>query len=236
MASESEFVPELSSESVITQPISTLSLMFFVYGIYPMIFGACIQTTWRDKDRLPNSTFYLAGTTSLFILATIANAFETWEYVRQATIEHEAARTQEFEELTRFLAGDEMKTIQSTINNVVTILTNVIADAMLIHRCHVIWGSRKRIGYPLFLISILLNAVALASIVMYEIGARHIETKLKLLNTGGIMNSTFFVCIAVFNTFLTVMTASRIWWITRQARALMGDEVDQRYRTIVAIV
>ncbi|KAJ8087388.1 hypothetical protein PM082_006218 [Marasmius tenuissimus] len=124
----------------------------------------------------------------------------------------------------------------STTNNVISILTNVIADIMLIHRCHVIWSSRKRIGYPLFVISVLLNIIALASIIIYEIGARHIDTQLKLVNTGGMMNSIFFVCIAVFNTILTLMTASRIWWITRRARAMMGGEVDQRYKTIVAII
>ncbi|THU89583.1 hypothetical protein K435DRAFT_677590, partial [Dendrothele bispora CBS 962.96] len=188
-----------------------------ITGVYLMIFGACIQITWREKDRLPNSTFYLAGTISLFILATIANAIETWDYVREATIEHEAVRTQEFEKLAQFLAGDDVQTIQRYVHFNAHGYSSVIADVMLIHRCHVIWGSRKRIGYPLFFISIVLN-------------------KLKLLNTGGIMNSTFFVCIAVFNTVLTLMTGIRIWWITRQARALMGSEVDQRYRTIVAII
>ncbi|KAK1228046.1 hypothetical protein PQX77_008925 [Marasmius sp. AFHP31] len=225
MASPNAFIPELSSENVITRTVSTLSVMFFVYGIYMMVFGASVKITWRDKARVPNSTLYLGGTVSLFILATVANAIETWEYVRQATIEHEATRTQQFEELDRFLAGDEVLTIQS-----------VIADIMLVHRCHVIWGSRKRIGYPLFLISALLNIIALASVVIYEIGARHIDTQLALVNTGGMMNSIFFVCIAGFNTILTLMTASRIWWITRRAGAMMGGEVDRRYRTIVAII
>ncbi|THU82751.1 hypothetical protein K435DRAFT_932542, partial [Dendrothele bispora CBS 962.96] len=189
----------------------------FAAGIYLMIFGACVQVTWREKDRLPNSILYLAGTVSLFVLATIANAFETWEFVRQATIEHEALRTQEFEELARFLAGDEIKTIQRCFRTKLCQRSDSEPLDFQIHRCHVIWGSRKRIGYPLFIISILLN-------------------ELKLVNTGGIMNSSFFVCIAVFNTVLTLMTGARIWWITRQARALMGSEVDQRYRTIVAII
>ncbi|KAL0060707.1 hypothetical protein AAF712_012487 [Marasmius tenuissimus] len=210
MASSNAFTPEVSSENVITRTVSTLSVMFFVYGIYMIIFGASVKITWRDKARAPYSTLYLGGTVSLFILATIANAIETWEYVRQAKIEHEAVRTQQFEELDRFLAGDEVLTIQSTTNNVISILTNVIADIMLIHRCHVIWGSRKRIGYPLFVISVLLNIIALASIIIYEIGARHIDTQLKLVNTGGMMNSIFFVCIAVFNTILTLMTGTYV--------------------------
>jgi hypothetical protein len=50
--------------------------------------------------------------------------------------------------------------------------------------------------------------LAIASIIMYEIGARHIDTELDLLNTGGFMNSTIFVCIAAFNTVLTVMTGT----------------------------
>ncbi|KAJ8087395.1 hypothetical protein PM082_006225 [Marasmius tenuissimus] len=99
MASSNAFTPELSSMNVITRTVSTLSVMFLVYGIYLMVFGASIKTTWRDKARVPNSALYLGGTVSLFVLATIANAIETWELVRQATIEHEATRTQQFEEL-----------------------------------------------------------------------------------------------------------------------------------------
>ncbi|KAJ8087396.1 hypothetical protein PM082_006226 [Marasmius tenuissimus] len=89
------------------------------------------------------------------------------------------------------------------------------------------WLALTPVPYPV---------IALASVVIYEIGARHIDSQLTLVNTGGMMNSVFFVCIAGFNTILTLMTASRIWWITRRARAMMGGEVDQRYRTIVAII
>ncbi|KAK7052919.1 hypothetical protein VNI00_004239 [Paramarasmius palmivorus] len=46
----------------------------------------------------------------------------------------------------------------------------------------------------------------------------------------------YFCANAAFNAILTLMIASRIWWVTRAARKLMGRATNRRYRFIVAVL
>ncbi|KAK1224583.1 hypothetical protein PQX77_012513 [Marasmius sp. AFHP31] len=44
------------------------------------------------------------------------------------------------------------------------------------------------------------------------------------------------IAIAVFNALLSLLTAGRIWWISREARQHMGATVQKKYNTIVAVI
>ncbi|KAK1222097.1 hypothetical protein PQX77_015071, partial [Marasmius sp. AFHP31] len=50
------------------------------------------------------------------------------------------------------------------------------------------------------------------------------------------VNSAAFVAAACFNFILTLMTAGRIWWISREARKIMGKDLDSQYKTVIMIV
>ncbi|KAK1234653.1 hypothetical protein PQX77_002136 [Marasmius sp. AFHP31] len=50
------------------------------------------------------------------------------------------------------------------------------------------------------------------------------------------VNSASFIAAGAFNFVLTLLTAGRIWWISREARKLGGKPLSSRYNAIVAII
>ncbi|KAK7028072.1 hypothetical protein VNI00_015023 [Paramarasmius palmivorus] len=233
--------PFLTVEQVVILPITTLSVMYLVYGIYIVFSGQCIHELVVNRDR-PNRRLYLGWTISLFVMITITDAFFTVNYVQQTIYDFNAAKTGDLIPLLDFNLHNSLKTATNGIINPLTILINTTADSMLIHRCFVIWGARKRIGLPLAVLSFLINGVGLSKVIIDTVivsdttNEAHYELAMK---TNG-MESAFFISNAIFNSVLTLMTgnnlAGRIWWISRQARAQMGTEINSKYKTIVSIL
>ncbi|KAL0572134.1 hypothetical protein V5O48_009832 [Marasmius crinis-equi] len=109
---------------------------------------------------------------------------------------------------------------------------------MLIHRCHLIWGSRKIVTYPLIFIAFATATVGVASWIMSAIGDSNtgIPWKWDMFLKGSDLSSIYNITDTVFNGVLTILTALRIWSITREARAMLGRNVRQRYNGIMAII
>ncbi|EEB90425.1 hypothetical protein MPER_11371, partial [Moniliophthora perniciosa FA553] len=87
-----------------------------------------------------------------------------------------------------------------------------IADAVLIHRLYVTWNSKR-----LVLIIPIISSCAV---------------NLKC-------NTAFGVALgvnAVFNVILTLSISGRIWWITRDYRAELGDHVERYYNRTITII
>jgi len=112
------------------------------------------------------------------------------------------------------------------LNRIVTalkaifILYNLIADGIILYRCYVIWGMKRRILIvPMFTYACTITASILA-FTAYE--------------TPGFVSGmamTFFTNIIAIS-----LTAGRIWWISRQDRALLGHNAQGRYKTAIAIL
>ncbi|KAL0580845.1 hypothetical protein V5O48_001137 [Marasmius crinis-equi] len=129
---------------------------------------------------------------------------------------------------------------------------------MLIHRCYIIWNSNKPMLFVLAFITFSINGIvtSIYSLNLYpdkcfslegiSIGsiiaaiiAEHDtskESNIRIMLISGKINDATLIATTVFNTVLTVLTGARIWWITLQARKVMGKAVDTQYKAIVAIV
>uniref|UniRef100_A0A0W0G8D3 Uncharacterized protein n=1 Tax=Moniliophthora roreri TaxID=221103 RepID=A0A0W0G8D3_MONRR len=252
---EETLEPFLSVRNILVEPISTLCFMFFIYGLYVVIFTICVYVLTRRAER-PNRGLYLTCIITLFVLITACNTVVTVVYIDQSIVEFTAAKTRKYRAVLKLLTGQTTITrLGSVIPELFPVLINIVADFMLvrtsysvrndsdqhhrqIHRCHIIWGSRKRIGIPLFLVSFVVNAIGLAAAIVVTVGSLNYEDDRfrSVYATGGRIRSGFFVTNAVFNSILTLMTAGRIWWITRKARKLLGQSVDREYNTIVAAI
>ncbi|KAI3611890.1 hypothetical protein WG66_016153 [Moniliophthora roreri] len=229
--------PFISVETLITAPMITLVLMFFTYGLYVLIFGACIRILYHRKSS-PNRGFYLGGSTVLFVLATITTGFWTLTYIRQSVLGYSAVKTQDYVPFLLYVQGDKLKTATYVVVSVTSILINITADAMLIHRCYKIWGCQKWVALPLIFVVLVQNAVGLASAIMIAISYtdRTIASNYELLLKGNAINDGYYVASGAVNGLITLMTAGRIWWITRQARRLLGRGVQEKYVSIVVII
>ncbi|KAF9256572.1 hypothetical protein L218DRAFT_191657 [Marasmius fiardii PR-910] len=223
--------PYLTAEQVITHPLSTLSMMFAIYGIYVMVFGLAIRVLSR-RDR-PLSGLYMGLSISLFVLATLGMATCAWGLSWQTMIKFKAATTKDYTPFLKYLNSDERKSLWASTTNFASCMMNVIADSMLIHRCCVIWQSRIMM-YLLAFLAVVVNGIYLASAIAATMGMSIPNDR--LYSTASTIDKGGSIAIAVFQVLLALLTGGRIWWISREVRRLMGRSANARYNSIVAII
>ncbi|KAG7087923.1 hypothetical protein E1B28_011970 [Marasmius oreades] len=240
MASTSELeealAPLLSAKSVLTKPISSLPVLFFLYGVYCFTFGLAIHVLFHQSN--PVHKLQQRGTIALFTLATIYTAIYTCEIFQEASLQFHAAATKDYTSILQYLTGDDVKTALFGITSITSTLMNSIADTMLIHRCYLIFNSDKFVLFPLAFTACILNGIDLgciiASIIGYgstsKPGNSNLIAKVQDIDYGGM------IAIAIFQIILSLLTGWCIWWITRQARQFMGQSVCTRYNDIVGII
>ncbi|KAJ8077834.1 hypothetical protein PM082_002274 [Marasmius tenuissimus] len=229
-----EFVgPFITVQEVVVAPIATLSTMFVVYGMYTIIFGLCMQVLHRRKTA--KSGLYLTCTISLFVLANIYVWAAVWGMARQTILYFRAAKTRDYEPLAEYLVHDNTKIIWAGLTNLSGYFMNVVADIMLIHRCYVLWGSKKIFLYGLALVAFVINGIGLAICIMVPVGLG-VPSKRDIFLVANTIGGGWSIASAVFNGLLSLLTAGRIWWVSREARQQMGAQVNARYKAIVAAI
>ncbi|KAJ8079717.1 hypothetical protein PM082_016538 [Marasmius tenuissimus] len=236
-SAEEKVAPFLTVSEVIAKPMGSLSAMFFVYGMYLVLFVFTVQILYGQLGQ-PNRKLYFGWTIALFVFATIRIIIDAWSTPRQSIIEFRAATTKDYQPLLQYWRHDRMKTIHVAILTIVPVLLNFTAEMMLIHRCYTIWNSMKRVGISLFVFSILLNGAGLTAASMNIIGGFNFEKTWasNIRGVSGPIRTIYFFTNVTFNGCLTIMTAGRIWYLSRKARHFVGPEVNRRYRRIIAIV
>ncbi|KAJ8077838.1 hypothetical protein PM082_002278 [Marasmius tenuissimus] len=217
-------------EGTIVSPIVTLSLLFFVYGIYTIIFAFSIQALIHRRKG--PWVLYLKCTIILFALASFYAVSEAYGLTLSAIIRFRALKTDDYAPLATYIDRDERGLAWVSMINITSSLMNVVADVMLIHRCWILWDCNKRVLVSLVIPAIVLNVLWLATgimcIVACAIGNRpniHIMADRIAQGTG--------FAIAIFNIVLSLMTGGRIWWMSR---GTLGKTIAPRYRAIIAVI
>ncbi|KAG7092919.1 hypothetical protein E1B28_009224 [Marasmius oreades] len=228
--------PYITVENVLIEPFATFALMFCTYGIYIVLFGLSIRALHRSKNNV--SKLYWGWTISLFAMATLVVATETYSYVRESILEFKGLKTKDYFPFVNYGQGEVTKTIPYTISNVVLVLMNAVADSTLIYRCYIIWGSRKIVLYPLAFIAFVINGLLLGTFIGMTIGYSdlRIESNIRLMLSAAAVNNGGWLAVAGFNLALTLFAGGGIWRLGRQARQLMGQSTHVKYGTIVAII
>ncbi|KAF9255892.1 hypothetical protein L218DRAFT_878174 [Marasmius fiardii PR-910] len=108
---EEHLAPFLSTQNVLVFPLSILSVMFLLYGLYIPFVGASARVLSRQDNTI--SKLFLGCVITLFILATLETICEATQVIRQAIIEFSVAKTQNFGPLVDYLQHDTTKTILS---------------------------------------------------------------------------------------------------------------------------
>jgi len=103
------------------------------------------------------------------------------------------------------------------VTTVVYGINNIIADGLVIYRCYSVWNKNIYIVIPPILLLIPTS--------VFGIGF--------LLPSS---NTTFFALSLVTNVIVTALTAGRIWWIHRKARAYLEPAMQQRYTSAISIL
>ncbi|KAK1217584.1 hypothetical protein PQX77_019753 [Marasmius sp. AFHP31] len=226
--------PFLTVEAVIFQPIATLLPMFLTYGVYIIIFGLCMHVLYhRDRCGL---RLYLVCIIMSFILTSLYVAWETFGKTHETIITFHAAKTQDFGPLIKYLYQDSLATGWIATTAFTSTFMIALADIMLIHRFYVLWGSRKVVLFALGFMGITLNGISFATAFLGSIGSSDFNKFGDVYLVSGKIDYGNGIALAVFNGILSLLTAGRIWWISREARQHMGMPTHARYRQIVTII
>ncbi|KAJ7744611.1 hypothetical protein B0H16DRAFT_987434 [Mycena metata] len=96
-------------------------------------------------------------------------------------------------------------------------INNIIADGLVVYRCYSVWNKNIYVVILPILMLIPTSVFGLDYLLPTE-------------------NTTFFALSLATNIIVTALTAGRIWWIHRKARAYLRRDVQQRYTSAIAIL
>ncbi|KAJ4490761.1 hypothetical protein J3R30DRAFT_3424891 [Lentinula aciculospora] len=171
----------------------------FLYGIHVSLFGVAIGITLARK-RQSSRRVHLIALTFLFTVCT-ASAVARLVFVGLNT------------------SGTEYSNV-IPVSVIIGLhcLANVIADALLIHRCYHIWAPTRSVLYPPIFGLVANFGVGIAALIDWNI------------------YWVFMFITLIENMYLTAMTAGRIWYINRESKTMLGSKVHSRYQVIVASI
>jgi len=192
------------------------------YGVYSVLFLLSVYVLCTG--RRPLFKFHLACMVALFALST---AHITLVYTLAFLSDFGVSAPYEIFSLraqgpTLFPDGDPHGNLDRMAQSVRILygLSNAVADALIIYRCYVIWAYKWKI--------VLLPILAwCASLLVTVFGA------------AGQGNRAVIIAAATSlftNIIAASLAAGRIWWIGRQARAMLGKDVQIKYRASFAIL
>ncbi|TFK60652.1 hypothetical protein BDN72DRAFT_850318 [Pluteus cervinus] len=103
------------------------------------------------------------------------------------------------------------------------VTNNIIADALLVHRCYAVWGNNN------FIIAIPALMVLVNGVLGYLCEGSRYHSLRQII-------PMYIWCVFLVNTSITILTAARIAWVAHKARRVLGHDAVKNYATIVAIV
>ncbi|ESK83553.1 hypothetical protein Moror_12100 [Moniliophthora roreri MCA 2997] len=222
--------PFLSAQLVIVYPFTSLlanieiKVTFFVYGFYAQLFGTYVymMCSHQQGNERSNHKLYLSLTVVLFALSTVFVVAYTIEEVYDSITRFTAIRSQNYGPLLKYLTGDAEKTALFAFIYLIPVLLNIVAEYMLIHRCYLVWSSKKQIAIALIVASALTNATGVIAAVLPLVMIGYSDSRIinwALIEVGSDISFAYQVTSLTINSVLTLLTAGRIWWIHRQVSA-----------------
>ncbi|KAJ6529408.1 hypothetical protein DFH09DRAFT_1185069 [Mycena vulgaris] len=201
--------------------VSVNSTVLLLYALYVILFVFSIHTL---NKRAPAVSQFLIGTAwAMFLLGTcgtVSGIVSTAISMRMVylLVQGSSAESARLLYLYQSLALTQ---------DIVLAINNLLTDSLLLYRCYVIWGSRKRI---LLVPGILI----LATMILGFISGLGYYRLISL--AVDIDPRVPFTMATTTNILLMCLTAGRIWYIGLQAQTVTGQRFRQQYDTAVAII
>ncbi|KAF7319250.1 hypothetical protein HMN09_00262500 [Mycena chlorophos] len=209
----------------------TVSIEWLFYGIYLVLFVFCLRTLRRPRpSRMTYRRAFTIGVSAMFLFSTshwILQLVNAGEFIALKLLE---AKQHEQDFVADKTRPAQMWNRINIAMGVFFVMNNIIADSIFVFRCYSIWGRKKRIVAVPILMLLVSACLGLASVI--TCGQSNIAEFLYL--TWIFPVSMLFSILTT--ALLVTLTAGRIWWIARSARAIMGPTVVRQYRTIMAMI
>ncbi|KAJ8074663.1 hypothetical protein PM082_022241 [Marasmius tenuissimus] len=240
-----------------------------IYGIYLVLFAVCISVLRRrQRERFH---FHSLLVIALFVLVTCSSALDTAATILAVygtrisgsiplvKYERLVGPVWPPESILEKLVGPQGPRPDDMLSRVnmlyscakklglawqITLVTsNLVTDIILIWRCYVIWGSRRRVVALPGLLCLVNNVAGYLTIVpkkgpwtpvsqldfgiLYNHGYHESDLSFKVLALGA------FCGILFSNLLLTVLIAGRVLYISRQLSLINSRPITRMYRTII---
>ncbi|THU93224.1 hypothetical protein K435DRAFT_967402 [Dendrothele bispora CBS 962.96] len=203
----------------------SLTVDAVLYGIYAILYILCISVLIKHRSK-SHLRFHLITVTILFGLATAGIVLDILNKINVILLNLGM----------KGLTSQPFKFGLGTSTTIVFIfaLANSTADAVLVFRLYIIWGSRKSVVFVPAIIAILDNCAFVSAMILAIVGTY--QNREDLIFIAANLENAFLLANAGINALFTLLIAGRIYWIRREVRALIGHEsVKQNYRAIAII-
>ncbi|KAJ3996507.1 hypothetical protein F5050DRAFT_1818505 [Lentinula boryana] len=219
----------------ITEPMFILEMFeLFFYGAYTVLFGLYVYLQIHQRGR---QRYYQISLLLLYLLATAAVVISIMVEKQMTLFTLDVTLTADINDP---IAASHFRTYANltVAADGVYVAANIIADALLLYRCYIVWASRKYVIAIPVLISLINTVIAIVAAALVKNNAG------RLLFTAGVKNSSLQVASIfyseIWNSDLTCFhcLAGRIWWIARATRQALGvnDSNDKSINSIAAMV
>ncbi|KAF9264062.1 hypothetical protein L218DRAFT_987124 [Marasmius fiardii PR-910] len=223
----------LSGSYIVVRPVTSLCLMFFAYGIYIPVFIVAIRLLMHPRQG--NDKAYLCSTLVLFLLATAITILQTQLVVREALINFAAVKTRDTSSFEQYQVDDRLSGAVSSASFYITNIANMVADCILIHRCYTIWQNKKQIAIPFLIAVFTVSVMGFTSMIMITVGSENLKN-LRIARQGMTLQTVYFALDAAVNFIITLLTAFKIWSISREVGKLMGRAGNMMHQVVIAII
>ncbi|KAF9259793.1 hypothetical protein L218DRAFT_633452 [Marasmius fiardii PR-910] len=174
------------------------------------------STVWSMRLHFAPGT-RLSSSEFLFVVSTCMVVVETVGTIQETVVFFNSTKTRDFLPFLEFVKHDTLKTVMYAFILLLPVIANAAADFVLIHKCHIVWRYSKRVLVPLLLVSFAVNAVSITGTIMMITGTRDANITLNrvLVEEGQSIAAVGLTMSAPFHLAFTLLTAGRIWWISR---------------------
>ncbi|KAG7098051.1 hypothetical protein E1B28_000025 [Marasmius oreades] len=212
-------------------PLIISSLGLFLYGLYILLFRISLVLL-RKRGKTRGHSFHRVSLTTLFVLASIgvplgmmfdllvvAGSF--WELARPGLeFPFPLERLQLVLQITRYL---------------ILFFMGFTVDCILIFRCYVIFGYRRRFFFVPLVLCIVIDLGAIITGIWDAVETKKIENDPNWVNLLDNIANSFLGASALFNFVLTGAIAGKVWSVLRGSLAV-DEWTKRRFKTIVSIV
>ncbi|KAF9263824.1 hypothetical protein L218DRAFT_310374 [Marasmius fiardii PR-910] len=193
----------LTLSGIIIGPIVVIALQFLFYGFYIMAFTVCMMVLKR-RNRTPERTFHFVLVISLFALATIGLGSNAVLAILQAASHFyqwdNEDHTKFMSIMSHLLPAFEITSIS------LTMLTNILADIVLVFRCYAIWNFRKSVIIIPTIACIVSNCIGIVSMgIELSVGLSPTSKLGKWMEQAIYLEGAYFILNALINVILTFM-------------------------------
>ncbi|KAF5357333.1 hypothetical protein D9758_005827 [Tetrapyrgos nigripes] len=227
-----------SVQVALLAPIISLTLAAAIFGFYVLLFGLSTYFLCKNKQ-IVRRRLHLTWTTFLFLISTFGALINASSGIMDAVVMYTAVSTQDFTQFIKHSSSDRTQEIISGLTYSTLIAVNLVADAVLINRCYLVWGRKISVIVLPILAAFGVNSIGLMADIMTTQGQNDTsEANFQLFLTGINYRLTFYYANAVVNFVVTMLIAGRIWWVGRRTMrysTYWGRIINDKYKAIFAI-